>query len=107
MNKVYIINKSGHDYSKAEKYGEIVYLSEGKVNPMQVTKLYREFSEALANSDKDDYLLITGLPIMSCIASSIMAHKHGYVNWLIWHPVRKDYVERSILIGELVDKEES
>ncbi|KKL89498.1 hypothetical protein LCGC14_1914160, partial [marine sediment metagenome] len=30
--KVYVTNKGGHSYEAAEKYGEIIYITEGTLN---------------------------------------------------------------------------
>ncbi|KKK49597.1 hypothetical protein LCGC14_3133450, partial [marine sediment metagenome] len=50
--KVYIINKGGHDYSDATRFGRLIYLSEGIMNRYSVGRMYREFSAILKDSNK-------------------------------------------------------
>lgn len=99
--KVFIVNKGGHDFSGAETYGELVYLSEGSLNRYAVTNMYRKFAEVLKHSTKSDYILLTGLTTMSAIACSIFGYLHGRLNILIFK--QGHYVDRSILLGELLD----
>jgi hypothetical protein len=102
MPKVYITNRSGHDFSSATTFGELVFLSEGKTDPYQMSKIYREFVDVLKDSHEDDYLMITGLPVMNSIAAAIMAYKHGRVNWLQYHAQSNTYKPRTIVISELI-----
>ena len=102
MSNVYVINKSGHDFSKAEEYGTLVFLSEGEINPFQMTKIYRMFAAILRDSSPDDCLLISGLAVMNSIASAILSHMHGRVNWLQWHPKYEEYRKRTIMIDDLI-----
>ena len=106
MPTVFITNRSGHDFSPAEYFGELVYLSSGKINPYQTTKMYKEFSSILNNSKPDDYILITGLSIMNSIATACMAYKHGRVNILQWHEGERKYKRRQLMLGELLIREE-
>ena len=102
--KVFVVNRSGHDFSKADKFGDITFLSEGKIDPNQVTKMYREFVEAMKDSSPEDYLVITGLSIMSSVASACLAYKHGRINFLIFRD--GNYEERTLLLGELMEREQ-
>ena len=106
MSTVYVINKSGHDFSSASKFGDIVYLSRGMLDAFRVTKIYRLFVRALDKSDREDMLLVSGLPIMIGIASSIMARKHGVVNWLLWDPREERYKKRTLMVDELLSSKE-
>ena len=101
-DKVYIVNKGGHDYSPAEEFGELVPLSEGKVNSFQVSRLYREFSYILKESSPNDYLLISGLPTLNVIAASILARKHGRIRILQYEPELGTYRKREIVIDNLI-----
>jgi len=107
--KVYIINKGGHDHSDAERYGELVFLSEGSINRYAVNSIYRRFVSFLKESSSEDYILITGLSVMSCVACAIFAHIHGRLNLLLYKTSRGEkegyYVDRTIMIDELLDKE--
>lgn len=102
MPRVYIINRAGHDFSAAEKYGELSYLSEGEQNRFAVGGMYRKFAELIEFSHEDDYLLITSLTVMSTIAASMMGYKHGRLNLLLFKNGK--YIERKLLLSELLTR---
>lgn len=104
MSKVFIVNKSGHDFKDAKRFGEFVYLSEGKMDRYAITSVYREFSDVLDKSSEKDYILLTGLTSMCSIACSIFAYKWGCLNLLLYKNNR--YIERRLILGELIKKEE-
>lgn len=96
MPKVFITNKSAHDFSAAEPYGEFHYLSEGLVHKYSTNKTMRLFEDRLKHSEADDYLLITSLGVLNVIAAGILATKHHKINLLIYNATEKTYVERTI-----------
>lgn len=100
--KVYVVNKGGHDFSSAEYFGKIEYLSQGSLNKYAVTNMYRVFSSKLKDSQPDDYILLTGLTTMCSVACSIFSFMHGRLNILLFKGGR--YVERSIVLSELLSK---
>jgi hypothetical protein len=99
MPKIYVTNKSGHDFSAAQSFGEIVYLSEGAQNRYAAAKMYRLFADILNDSSSDDYILPTGLTTMCMIAAAIFARIHGRLNLLLYKDGR--YVERKLKMDEL------
>ena len=101
MSNVFIVNKSIHDFSAANEFGKLIYLSEGSINRFNTSRIYRMFYPILKNSNKDDYILITGLTIMNLIAAFIFTMKHRRLNLLLFRSFkgRKEYLER-ILIGD-------
>ena len=104
MPKVYVVNKGCHDHSDAQRFGHLVYLSEGAINRYATSTMYREFMPKLLESRPEDFILPTGLTIMSNIACSIFARIHGRLNLLIYKASRKGgpgrYVERLIIFSE-------
>lgn len=95
--KVYIINKGVHDYSAAESYGDLVFLSVGNLKKFATNKIYRTFIDILKHSNKEDYILPTGLMSANIVATYIMTKLHGRVNLLIFNPGKggkKEYLER-------------
>jgi len=105
MNKrvVFVVNRSGHDFSDAERFGELVFLSEGNVNKLALTKMYRDMSATLKDSSADDSILLSGPTNLCCIAVACFAYLHDIVNLLLFHDGR--YVTRKIVLGELLKKE--
>jgi len=105
MAKVFIINESSHDYNDAKRYGELVFLSSGLINRYATNQMVREFSPKLLSSTFEDYILITGLSVMSCIACSMFAALHNRLNLLLYRvPINKEdnnYVERTIILNSM------
>lgn len=107
MSKVFVVNRGCHDHSDAERFGELVYLSEGSINRYATGKMYREFVPELKKSSSEDYILTTGLTVMSVVACSIFARIHGRVNLLLFKSLRRPdeesyYVERTVVLDELL-----
>lgn len=96
MSKVFVVNKSPHDFSAAEEYGEIVFLSEGPMNRYAANNMARMFEDGLAESAKDDFIVPCSLNVMNCIACAIFAHKHGTLNLLLFKD--GDYIERNLVL---------
>jgi len=94
--RVYIPNKGAHDFSPAERWGTPVFMTEGPINRYATTQMHRIFTEALAGSEAEDYILLTSLGVMNCVACAIFAHRHGRLNLLLY----KDggYVERRVML---------
>ena len=101
MPNVYIVNRSVHDFSAATDYGKLIYMSKGSINRFNTSRIYRLFYPILKKSDKEDYILITGLTVMNLVAAFIFAMKHKRLNLLLFKSYRgkKEYLER-ILIGD-------
>lgn len=93
--KVYIVNKSAHDFSAADQFGDVVFLSEGSMNRYAVNSMMRLFTEKMKDSHSDDYLVPCSLNVMNSIASAILAHKHGKLNLLLFK--QGTYIERNIV----------
>lgn len=101
--KVWIVNKAAHDHSDAQRFGKIEYLSEGSMNRYSTNTMFREFYPKLKKSSSDDYILTTGMTIMSSIACGIFACIHGRLNLLIYKASRSGdghYIERKLVIRE-------
>ena len=84
MPKVYVINNSGHDFSAAKSYGDVIYMTSGLINKFNVTKMVRIFGEYFKGSHENDYILHSGPSVMNAIASSLFTSMHGKLNLLIW-----------------------
>jgi hypothetical protein len=93
MAKVFIVNKSAHDFSPATKYGEVIFLSEGSMNRYATNSMVRQFEALMEGSSEGDYIVPCSLNVMNSIACAIFAHKHGKLNLLLF----KDgsYIERN------------
>ena len=94
QSKVYIVNKSSHDFSKAEKFGLLIFMSEGRLNRYGTNDMCRKFEDAMRNSKEDDWILPCSLNTANIVASSIFAMKHKRLNLLLYKPSTNEYVER-------------
>lgn len=98
---VFVTNLGAHDYAPAGKYGELRFLTRGKINRYATSTIYREFIDAMQDSEETDFLLVSSLSILNSIAAAILARKYGMVNFLLFSDGR--YVLRSVNIDALLD----
>jgi len=96
FQKVYIVNRGKHDYSKAKRWGRLVTLTRGRLEPTDSMRIYSQINSMLKASTVDDYLLMSGLVLANMIAAAIFVKKHGRLNLLIYKD--GDYIERSIIV---------
>lgn len=99
--RVFVINKSSHDYSQAELFGDLVFMTEGSLNKFATSKMFRIFEPFVESSGKFDYLLLSGLSVMCSVASAMFADKHGRLNLLIYKPDPRNpgtYQERILVM---------
>jgi len=97
MSKVYIVNKSAHDFSAAKQFGEIIFLSEGPMNRYSTNNMHRLFTEVMKESEADDYIVPCSLNVMNSIACALFAVKHRKLNLLLFKEGK--YLERNIVFG--------
>lgn len=96
MPTVYVVNKGGHDYSRAERFGRLVYCSEGLVAKHDVSQMLRVILDKMEHSDPTDYILLTSLASLCSIACSVFALKHHRLNLLLFKD--GDYIERQLIL---------
>lgn len=96
MPKVYVPNKGAHDYSAAERFGRLVYCTEGTLQKYNTSQMVRELSAAMVGSTADDFIMLTSLSTLCSVACAIFAKKHGRINLLIFKD--DDYVCRKIVL---------
>jgi len=102
---VFITNDFGYDLSDAVQYlegdGELIPLTEGRVNINNPEKLANKMLFTLKKMTKDDYLLISGNSVIACIASSIVFNKFKKINMLIFDAREHKYLSRVIALENL------
>ncbi len=96
MAKVYVVNNTNHDYSKAEQYGELVYVTKGKLPIFKTNTVRAMLEKGLVKFTKDDYLLISGPVIVNIMAATILYNKFDTVKFLIFDAKQQDYVVRHL-----------
>ena len=94
MSRVYIPNRGPHNYDEAQKFGRLVYCTEGSLDKFDTAQMYRILSDSMKNSDEQDYILLTSLTSLCCIACGILSAKHQQLHLLIHQGGQ--YVRRSL-----------
>jgi hypothetical protein len=93
--RVYILTDGGHDYSDAERFGAIEFCHVSVKNKSDISQMYRELRECLWDSGEDDYLVISSLTSLCCVATAILTELHGRVNFLLFEGGK--YIERTLV----------
>lgn len=97
MSTVYVTNRSPtHDYSPAEKYGTVAFLTSGNYPIFRIERLQEEMIEILIHSQPSDYLLPSGGSVIVGMAMAIWLQLHKEVKLLLWDRARDEYVERRV-----------
>jgi|TARA_R100001530_G_scaffold22999_4_gene18901 hypothetical protein len=94
---VFIPNKSAHDFSDAERFGELRFLTEGILKKYSTDILYRTLLDGMKDAEDHDYLVVSSLSILNSLASAIMARKFDHINYLIFRG--GNYLERKIIFN--------
>lgn len=91
---VYILNNMTHDYSKAEKFGELVNVTEGKVPIFRTETMLNILNEALKDFTQDDFLLISGPAIVCMMAYHMLKSRLKSIRVLVFDAKEQDYIIR-------------
>ena len=98
---VFITNLGAHDYRPAEEFGELRFLTKGKIKRYSTNTIYRDLIDGMQDAEREDYLLISSLSILNSIAAAIIARKFGVVNFLLYYEGK--YILRSVNIDALLE----
>lgn len=96
MTKVFIVNKSNHDFGAAEQYGKVIFLSEGPMNRYATNSMLRMFKDNMTDSGPEDYIVPCSLNVMNSLACAVFAYKHGRLNLLLFKEGK--YIERNHIL---------
>lgn len=94
---VFVPNKGTHDFSPAEHYGRLVYITDGQLSRFDTNMILQACEDVLEQAREDDFLLVTSLNIINCIASAVLAARFGRVNYLLFN--RGKYLVRTVKLG--------
>lgn len=98
-HKVFIPNLSNHDFSDAERYGELIYVTKGKQGKYNINSMCRVWLSVLEESKAEDYIVLTSLSILCCIGCAVFAKKHSRLNLLLWRGGK--YVARELILTDV------
>lgn len=89
--RVYIAGLARHDYEPAKDYGDLVVVVSGQLDLSDVDAMRDIVTKALNRSEPDDYIILSGAPILGVLCVMEMLRRHGCVNVLQWNGVLRDY----------------
>lgn len=92
--KVYVPNKSFHDFSAAEQFGDLIYVTEGVISRLNINQLEAAAATAMREAAPGDYIVISSLPVLTSIMTGIMANRFGRANFLLYR--HGGYIARSV-----------
>ena len=101
MSKVYVVQETNHDFSDAETFGSLVFLSVDKQddfhnirNSEHNTRLISHLRRGLADFDADrDFIILAGSPYVSAAVFWILGRGSvRFINVLRWDNRDRRYV---------------
>lgn len=95
---VYATSKGSHDYTSAKFFGDLVFMTDEKLDKFNTSHMTRCLKPFVNQSHPEDYLLLSGLPTLNAVATAMFVAKHGRLNLLLFDNGR--YVERRIVLKE-------
>jgi hypothetical protein len=98
MPTVHVVNwNAGHDYQPAERYGELVKLTEGQVSIFATDRLLERLARGLVAFDpQQDYLLLSGNMVVNALALMLLAWRFPRLRLLVFDNRRDVYVPRTV-----------
>lgn len=90
-HKVFITNFQDMDFSPAEKFGELVFITKGYQYLGDLEKVRNQLSRYVDMSAPTDYLVLNGPSVIIAMLSVLWFVKHGYINMLAWDNATKSY----------------
>lgn len=93
---VWIVNEAGHDYDKARliagESARFAHLTEDEINPHRVDRLSKHIARGIIKyADEEDFVLISGTPMVNVLAVWIWMIHFGKCKVLQWEAKRREY----------------
>jgi len=94
---VFISNKaSQHNYTPAAQHGAMKSITSGNYSIFKTVRLRDEIIKVLLNSEKTDFLLLSGSSVIAGICMSIWLLMHDEVKLLLYDRKERSYVIRTL-----------
>ena len=91
---VWVPKESGHDFSSAKKYGEIMVVVPTDQSPFNIDALREHFRKAFLHASPKDYVIPSGPALVNIIMFDEWPFKG--MNVLMFHARTKEYVYREV-----------
>lgn len=98
---VWVTNWGGHPYEKAERFGRLIPLTKGSVNPFKLDRIAYGVGMLMQQASEEDFLLISGLPVVVGLIMTMWLAKFKKVKMLQWSIREQDY-EQTTLYADAV-----
>lgn len=97
MNKVYITQNNGKNYTASHQYGEPIFVTRLEYtsikNSADNANIHRDISEMAGKfNPAEDYVLLSGDPVVIALILHAILTEYGYVKILKWQSQGKIYV---------------
>lgn len=102
---IWVANAAGHPYYKAQQLvsgAEIRMLTLDSVNPLEVDRLFWHIARGIGKYvTADDYLLISGTPMVNAACLTLWLLHFGHCNLIQWNATQRTYEKRFIELENL------
>lgn len=98
--RVFMTNMGFHDYTQAERWGEFIPVTQGRVDLVHTDRLEADIQRVLEEFTDKDYLLLGGAPVVVAFCIGYLFRKFGYVDILYWDAMYGDYRYRRLTFEE-------
>lgn len=90
---VFIPNRVFHDYTDAKRFGRLIQLSQGSIDQINLDDIQALFWEKMIDMGvhAEDWILVSGAPLLNIIAAGLMKKHFGKVKLLQWNGVLREY----------------
>ena len=92
--KVFVTNMGFHDFTKAERFGDLLPITENKVDLYHTDRLNASIEQALADMEPEDYILVSGNPFITALVVIHVLNEFSRLRLLYWDPLYQDYILR-------------
>ena len=97
MPKVFVSNYAGHDFTEAEKYGELVFITKGYVSFQSLDRVLYVCAANQITASEDDWFLVSGSNVITLFAALVWLVRFDKVKLLV-HDVKTDNAYREMII---------
>lgn len=101
--KVWVVNWAGHVLKDAERFGDILVMTEGRVDIFNLDRLTHEMVQKLEDFDPKDFLIPSGHIVLCLVVFGIILQKTETVKLLIWNPKAQQYKPRNVNIKDVME----
>lgn len=91
--RVFVANFAGHDYSIAEKYGELVFITKGFISFQGLDRVKYRVAQGMMEATAEDWLVLSGTNIINVLAALLWYQRHDCVKILNFDKTTQVYRE--------------